>query len=201
MRISTMTRPHLLTRRLVLPLVAALLLAVPARAQDHGHDHGHDHGGGAETALPTNPRGVTETPVFQMAAVVARNALVVYLDHTDSNAPVSGAKIEVTEDADSYTLVERGDGTYVAENWKSRPGRHNLMMYVEAGDTTDLLSVTLEIPAAAVPAAPGAHEAIFASSMPLLIGVPLAVLLGLAANLLVDRTQRRAVRAVQTVRS
>ena len=190
-------RHSLRPSRLVVPaLLLALALAcgspAPAVAQD-GHE-GHNHGGeGPTVAGVVNPRGVTETPSFQMAAVMIRNQLLVFLDNPDTNEPVSDAAIEMTANDRTIKLSPRGDGAYVAEGWRPRVGHNALMFFVDDSGTADLLNIGLDVPEpTAEPAAtPAAAAGGLRGKTALLIAVPAALLLGLQVSVVVTRATRR----------
>ncbi len=192
-------RDRLSCLRSALPVLAlglALLLGQPGAgvAQD-GHE-GHNHGGeGPTTPIPVNPRGVAETPAFQLAAMMVRNQLLVFVDTPDTNEPVDDATIELTVDDRKVTLSPRGDGAYVAEGWRPKVGHNALMFFVDAGGTVDLLSVSFDIPdpkAAAVAEAPAASAGGgLRCRTALLIAVPVALLLGLLVSVVVTRIVRR----------
>lgn len=179
---------------LLLGLALALGWTAPGIAQD-GHE-GHNHGDeGPATPIPVNPRGVTETQAFQLAAVVVRNQLLIFLDNPDSNEPVSDASIEMTADNRTIALSPRGDGIYVAEGWRPRTGHNALMFFVDSAGTADLLSIALDMPAAAsaeAPAAPGGRG----SKLTILLAVPAALLLGVLVSVTVTRATRRRRGAV-----
>jgi len=176
-----------------LGLTATLGLPAAVLAQD-GHE-GHNHGGdGPTTPIPVNPRGVAETPAFQLAAMMVRNQLLVFVDNPDTNAPVNDAAIEMTVGDRTVTLSPRGEGAYVAEGWRPNVGHNALMFFVDAAGTADLLSVSIDIPdprtaAAEAPATPATGG--LRGKVALLVAVPVALLLGLLVSVLVTRTVRR----------
>jgi hypothetical protein len=79
--------------------------------------------------------------------------LLLFLDNFASNEPVTGAQVEVQSGDLQATATEVGPGTYrVAGGAWTLPGTHALTISVQTADTADLLSASLDIPAAAAPA-------------------------------------------------
>lgn len=134
----------------------ALSLCVVALANGslvmaHGDE---DHGDEGQV----NPTPITlsaspaeaHTDVFELVAVMAANKLIIYLDDFASNAPVTGASIEVEGGGLSGMALESSDGVYsMAADAiaKMPPGsKVPLMITIEAGEHSDVLTTTLEIP-------------------------------------------------------
>ena len=138
--------------------VAVALAAPPLTGHAHG---GEDHGDAAAPAPVASaaPRAQAQSEDFELVAEVQGQALVLFLDRFDSNAPVVGAQVEVDSGGPPAMAAETAPGVYrVAASPWTQPGRHALTVSVQAGDTADLLSATLDVPAAA-PAAPAASLA------------------------------------------
>ncbi|MBP6160054.1 MAG: hypothetical protein KA490_09570 [Giesbergeria sp.] len=136
--------------------VAVALAAPPLTGHAHG---GEDHGDAAAPAPVASaaPRAQAQSEDFELVAEVQGQALVLFLDRFDSNAPVVGAQVEVDSGGPPAMAAETAPGVYrVAASPWTQPGRHALTVSVQAGDTADLLSATLDVPAAAAaaPAAP-----------------------------------------------
>jgi hypothetical protein len=73
--------------------VAAAVLLVAAGAPAHeGHDHGPPPAAGAS---PASPRVVAMSEKYQFVGIVEGEVLVIYLDRTEDNAPVTTATVEV----------------------------------------------------------------------------------------------------------
>ncbi|MBU6466705.1 MAG: hypothetical protein KGQ30_08310, partial [Burkholderiales bacterium] len=126
------------------------------------HAHGGEDHGNAPAPAPVAsaaPRAQAQSEDFELVAEVQGQgqALVLFLDRFDSNAPVVGAQVEVDGGGPPTMAAETAPGVYrVAAGPWTQPGRHALTVSVQAGDTADLLSATLDVPAAAAaaPAAP-----------------------------------------------
>jgi len=139
--------------------VAVALAVPPLTSHAHG---GEDHGDAAAPAPVASaaPRAQAQSEDFELVAEVQGQALVLFLDRFDSNAPVVGAQVEVDSGGPPAMAAETAPGVYrVAAGPWTQPGRHALTVSVQAGDTADLLSATLDVPAAAA-AAPAASLAV-----------------------------------------
>lgn len=126
-------------------------LAIGNLAMAHGdEDHG-DEGPVKPTpiALSASP-AEAHSDVFELVAVMADNKLIIYLDDFASNAPVTGASIEVEGSGLSGIVTESSDGVYsMAADAiaKMPPGsKVPLMITIEAGEHSDVLTTTLETP-------------------------------------------------------
>ncbi len=134
-------------------LLLASVIAFPAWAGGDGSD-GHTHGAPAPIPAPITagaPRAVAATEEFELVATLEGKKLVVYLDRFASNEPVTKANVEVDGGGLKGVASEIAPGTYALDLATAMsPGRHPLTIAIEAGDTTDLLTATLDIsPAAA----------------------------------------------------
>ena len=135
--------------------VAVALAAPPLTGHAHG---GEDHGDASAPApvASATPRAQAQSEDFELVAEVQGQALVLFLDRFDSNAPVVGAQVEVDSGGPPAMAAETAPGVYrVAAGPWTQPGHYPLTVSVQAGDTADLLSATLDVPAAAA-AAPAA---------------------------------------------
>ncbi len=111
-------------------------------------DPGHDHGAApAAAAANLTPRIEAQSEIFELVAVLADGKLTLYLDRFATNEPVSNARIEIESAA--YKVVARpgADNVYTAPGEAfTTPGQYPLVFTVRAGDETDLLNATLNIP-------------------------------------------------------
>ena len=138
-------------------LFSALALAVSLTstgASAHGgEDHSHDEKPVAETSA--NPRVEATSELFEIVGIptgAGNGKLVLHLNDFWSNAPIPKATIEVTA-RDVTTKATERQGLYELDApWVKTPGRYDLTFAVTAGDTSDLLIGTLNIPAAPAPA-------------------------------------------------
>lgn len=125
-------------------IVAIALCAASFAAFGHG---GEDHSAPPPPLVGQNiaPRAVAATEEFELVAVLEGKKLVLYLDRFASNEPVAKAKVEVEGAGLKGVAGEAATGTYVLDVAAEIPaGKHPLAIAVEAGDSADLLSATLD---------------------------------------------------------
>ncbi|MGQ0664100.1 MAG: hypothetical protein ACT4P2_11050 [Pseudomonadota bacterium] len=130
-------------------LIAATALAAALWAAPLFAHQGHAHGQRLEP-IPADlaaPRAEARSDDFELVAVAADGKLVIYIDRLAGNRPVAGAEVGLSIDGFQVPTEEADEGTYVAAGWAPRPGRHNLIVAVVAGESSDLLTTTLDIPA------------------------------------------------------
>jgi hypothetical protein len=134
-------------------LVAVALSVAAFSAAGHG---GEDHGAPpAPVTQSMAPRAVAATEEFEMVAVLEDKQLVVYVDRFASNEPVAKAKVEVDGAGLKGLAAETAPGAYVmALAAPLAAAKHPLTITIEAGDSVDLLSATLDT---STPAATAAH--------------------------------------------
>lgn len=125
-------------------LVAALI-ALPVWAGGDSSD-GHSHAAPAPVPVVASaPRTAAATEEFEVVAALEGLHLVLYVDRFASNEPVAKAKVEVEGAGLKGLAVEAAPGTYLLDlTAPLPPGKHALTISIEAGDTSDLLSATLE---------------------------------------------------------
>src|SRR5262245_38848363 len=123
--------------------VAALLAslgAVPAH-------EGHDHGPAAPAArVDAPPRGEAVSDAFGLVAVAQGETLVLYLDRFASNEPVQGATLTVEARGGSVEAEAAGSTYRIKAPWLAKPGHTDLIVTVTAGDLTDILPVSIDVP-------------------------------------------------------
>ena len=185
-------------RRHLLAVVAVLGIAA---APVHAHE-GEDHGDAPHPVVAAGvPTLETSTADFELVAVPEGNGLRLYLDRFASNEPVIGASIEAGIGGETVAATQERDGTYrLAAPRAVQPGTHELTFTISAGDTSDLLIGTLEIPEPPPAAAPGAGlSGLFAQARTdggLMLGAAMVFLLGVLTTLaLTARGRSRAVAA------
>ncbi len=134
-------------------VIAALFLSAPLAAFAHG---GEDHGAPAPAVgQSVAPRAVASSEEFEAVAVLEGKKLVLYLDRFASNAPVVGAKVEIEGGGLKGAAAETSPGVYAMDAAAIVPAKHPLTVSIEAGDSADLLSATLDVappPAGVAPA-------------------------------------------------
>jgi hypothetical protein len=132
-------------------LLLATVIAFPAWAGGDSSD-GHTHAAPEPIPVVTlSPRAAAATEEFEVVAAIEGKKLVVYLDRFASNEPVTKAVVEIDGGGLKGVAGEIAPGTYTLDLATAMsPGKHPLTIAIEAGDTTDLLTTTLDIsPAAA----------------------------------------------------
>jgi len=135
--------------KIVLFLLGVLCIS-PAVAHE-GHDHGD-----APKPVPVAdaaPRFDTASEEFELVGVLHGSGLTLYLDHYASNAPVVKATLEVEAGKRKVRAKETEPGVYFLELVDTNPGRLGLVFTIQAGESIDLLTANLEIPAAKAPVA------------------------------------------------
>lgn len=123
--------------------VAVVLLVIASAAFGHG---GEDHGAPpVPVAQTVEPRTAAATEEFEVVASLEGKKLVVYVDRFASNEPVTQAKVEIEGAGLKGVATESAPGTYVLDVAAALPpARHPLTISVEAGDSLDLLTATLD---------------------------------------------------------
>ena len=142
-------------KKIKIALLLAATIVLPVWAGGDSSD-GHSHA--APTTLlttPIAPRASGATDEFELVAVLEGKRLVMYLDRFGTNAPIEGAKIEIEGAGLKGVAREIAPGTYVIDIATAIPAaKHALTFAIEAADTTDLLTATLDI---SVPVASAEH--------------------------------------------
>ena len=145
--------PHFGRALRALAAVAVLCAAIAPVSAHEGHDHGEQPAPSAGAL----PRGETDSNAFEIVAVARGDHLEIHIDRFATNEPVTGAVLEVETPAGSAKATENADGTYrLPAPWLAKNGRADLIFTVTAGDTTDILPMTIQTAReAAQSAAPG----------------------------------------------
>ena len=131
----------------ILPVLCAaiLLLIAPVPVGAHaGHDDTPE-----PVATTGAPRTEAHSDDFELVAVAAGpHALTIWLDRFATNEPLPGGSVEVADGTGEAVRAEpQEDGTYVLRApWLDVPGKHDLTFTVAAGDASDLLTATIELP-------------------------------------------------------
>ena len=192
-----------LTTAFTAALIAVLALAnVGAARAGPGHDHGDE---APARAVSISPRFSAHSELFELTGIVRGNRLALYLDEYATNAPVLRAAIELelqpaTGAAIKLKTAAPEDGAfYVTFSAPLAAGAYALTIVINAGSggkaEQDLLSATLEIPAAtgaagttAAHGTPGARAHGLGEAGLIALGAALVAILGAVAW----RWQRRA---------
>jgi cobalt-zinc-cadmium efflux system membrane fusion protein len=169
-------------------LAAASLIATSSSIPAH---EGHDHGPAAPAArADTAPRGEAVSDAFELVAVAQGETLVFYLDRFGSNEPVRDATLAVEAPGGPLTAEAAGGAYHIKALWLGKPGHTDLIVTVTAGDITDILPLSIDVPDRAALQASGA---ILDTSAILRPSTALAVVFGalLGAGLMAYRGRRR----------
>ncbi|WP_029585266.1 HlyD family efflux transporter periplasmic adaptor subunit [Bradyrhizobium sp. URHD0069] len=127
--------------------VTAILCGTIAPVYAH---EGHDHDEQQQVVSPgALPRGDSVSNEFEIVAVARGETLEIYLDRFATNEPVTGASLEVESPSGPAKATPDTDGKYrLAAPWLAKSGRTDLIFTVTAGAITDILPLTIEVPAA-----------------------------------------------------
>jgi RND family efflux transporter MFP subunit len=126
------------------------------------------------TATPVVPRGEAHSDEFEIVALLRNNELIVYLDRFATNEPVTNAAIEALTPSGSEKAVPNADGSYrLPAKWIDGRDHYDLIFTVTAGETSDVLPVTI------IGAAPAVEPR--AASVPVSMAAFYAFLAALAA--------------------
>ena len=133
--------------RVTLVAAARALAALAPAAAQEGHE-GHNHG---PVEAPTHgiedlaPRAATVGQRFQFVAMPKDGQLVIFLDHTETNAPAYGARIEILAGDALVTAEETAPGLYLVTPWPAEgltvddAGTVELIASVVAGTDEEVL--------------------------------------------------------------
>lgn len=141
-------------RPAALVLAMAALLAAPSARADAGHDHGPAAPNAAGLGLP---RFAATSDLFELVGVVNGTQLTLYLDRSDDNSPVKGAKLDLELGGAKIDAKPGADGEYAATLAQPlEPGVTPVTATVTAGTESDLLAGEITVaepaPAEAAPA-------------------------------------------------
>jgi membrane fusion protein, heavy metal efflux system len=170
-------------------VVAAFLSALACATPSFAHE-GHDHDVASPAIAHVAPRAEAQSAAFELVAVPKGDALEIWLDRFDTNAPVVGATISVETPAGSVEAVAQGPGVYrIPAPWAARPGRTELIFTVMAGADMDVMPATLVVPDA--PPAQATPAAEFGSVGKISPWIAVLALFGGAAVPILFRDRRR----------
>ena len=159
------------------------LLLLTTSVQLRAHSEAAPAASGAVAASVLEPRVEAASTDVELLGIVEGSRLVVHVDRFATNEPIDGAKLSLERNGTSFDGKPIGEGAYLFElPWLSTPGSHELLFTLVAGDLSDLLIGTLEIPG------PDARAGTGAGSVPVPLLSALAALLALA---LIIRSARR----------
>lgn len=127
-------------------LVMLVACSLPVLAGGDSSDgHSHETPAPASVSQNVTPRATAATEDFEIVTSLEGRKLVVYVDRFASNEPVAQARVEIEGAGLKGVASETTPGTYVLEiATPLPPARHPLTISIEAGDSVDLLTATLD---------------------------------------------------------
>lgn len=200
---------HPATMLSTLVLLAFMSWTSPALAHG-GEDHGTPT---AEMPASNQPRAIAASEDYEVVAVLKGGALLIFLDRFADNSPVTEAKLTVTVGSTELHPELTKDGVYrLQSNLFAQHGKHDLIFAIEDGSKSDLLITSIDIPAHAAVAAPGARDSnstvdsfvsalssavarlktVLSTASPTQISIGVGILIGVPLLLSVLRRRRRA---------
>ncbi|MDA8257122.1 MAG: efflux RND transporter periplasmic adaptor subunit [Betaproteobacteria bacterium] len=115
---------------------------------------GDDHSHGPEVSVPVAASATSadrlelKSPDVELLGILSDGKLTVYADRYATNEPILNAKIELESNGRKLQLMATKDGAYTAAaDWLKQPGKHEIVVSVEAVGLQDLLIGTLHVPA------------------------------------------------------
>ena len=132
-------------------LFFGLFLAQPLWAHE-----GHDHNEAPLPVAAASPRFEAASEDFELVGNLQGHTLTLYLDRFSSDAPVEKAALEVEAGKQKVQAREAEPGLYRLDLADIQPGRHALVFTVQAGETSDLLTASLDILSTQAPVAAAA---------------------------------------------
>ena len=136
--------------RLAAALCALAILLGAARAHE-GHEHAPDQ---VPAATSGAPRAEGHSATFELVALARGSALVLYLDDSRSNAPVSRAQLNLDTTDGEVAARLQPDGTYVVDApWLTQGGHRELAVTVTVGGVSETIGLDLDLPDPAPPRA------------------------------------------------
>lgn len=133
-----------INRSCLAALALTLCLHAPAAVSGPGHDHGEE--APAQATGPAHPRFAATSDLFELVGVLESDVLTLYLDHTDSNAPVEGAELEFELGAETLPVERTESGTF-SVHLPAAPeeGEYVVVATVITADAADVLAGTLDV--------------------------------------------------------
>ena len=130
--------------------LVSMIFALSALAHAGGDSSdGHSHAEAPIAAITVDaaPRASAQTEEFELVAVLEGRKLTLYLDRFATNEPVADAQIEVESGVIKAVATQIAPGVYALPGEAfANPGKYPLAISVQAGDSSDLLTVTLDLP-------------------------------------------------------
>lgn len=126
-------------------LAVTMTMVFPAWGGGDSSD-GHTHAAPEPMVIKASaPRAAAVSEEFEAVVVLDGRKLVLYLDRFASNEPVAGATVEIEGAGLKGIAMESSPGIYAIDAAAITPAKHPLTISIEAGDSADLLSATLDV--------------------------------------------------------
>lgn len=135
------------------PRIMAMFLALCLSGEVLAHG-GEDHSEAASAPVVTShlPKFETRSDQLEMLGVYEQGALTLYIDDFKTNAPVIGARVEVSVDTQTANAKESDPGVYrVTLPALATPALHLLTFIIEGHQVSDLLEGKLDMKKSAPP--------------------------------------------------
>jgi len=154
-------------RTIACALAVAALTIILAASTVQAHE-GHDHGPEAPAAPATvSPRGEAHSDTTELVAIARGNALLFYVDAYVTNAPINDATLEIETPDGPMTASPLGNGAYRLEApFIAKGGHIDLIVTVNAAGNSDILPVSIDIPAPVAAASANVALASWFRSLP-----------------------------------
>ena len=141
------TRGQVARPAFVVWVLALLVSLLPLVAFAHGDE---DHGDKAKATLgapaTSGQRLELKSPDVELLGLLQDGKLTLYADRYATNEPILNAKIELESNGRKLQMLAAKDGTYTgAADWLKQPGKHEIVVSVEANGLEDLLIGTLQV--------------------------------------------------------
>ena len=158
---------------------AMALMIFPLIAFAHGDE---DHSDAAKAPIAVVSTSGTQlelkSPDVELLGVLHDGKLTLYADRYATNEPIRNAKIELESSGRKVQAQALKDGSYTAAaDWFVQPGKHEIVVSIEAEGLEDLLIGTLEVPGAGL-VAPARSWAGYAKWTAIFVTIPLILLAG-----------------------
>lgn len=109
-----------------------------------GHDHGPEETGQAQGEA--SPRVVMQSDLFEAVGVVKDHTLQLFVDHTNSNAPVENATLDLELNGSKATVEQRADGEFHTQLPDAISEENvTVALTITAGDNIDILAGDLNL--------------------------------------------------------
>ncbi|WP_428664038.1 efflux RND transporter periplasmic adaptor subunit [Reyranella sp.] len=185
-----------ISRLVAAAIIAVVGLAVAWLAHAHeNHVHAEDKPAAAANRGSALSRAEATAGPFEMVVTAKNNAMSIYIDDFATNAPIANARVVIETPAGPLDATAK-DGFYeLNAPFLEKPGHYDLIAIVSLGQTTEVLPLSLDVPALHDEHPPHGFAA-WLGSLPvpvLLAAIGVGVLLGTGFSLLV---RRRSVSAL-----